>query len=360
MPASTGQNLYESGLVFGYDITDNKTSFLGKPTTNYISNPTEEMARGEFGQYRDLAPTFDTHGLVPYSLSMDIKANKPGGVYVYMQNGSSSRYGFVGSSINATMEYQRFYFDNITPYLATPSDTAATLATYTGYGSGVNPTVRNIQLEKGTYSTPFVNGTRSNTQSLVDLAGNSTINVSSVSFNSSGKITFDGTDDSLVISNVPQLKNDRTSLEFVIKYNATPNGDIIQFGVGSGSYAQYYYRAYSGYSYWNWYSANSLGYSEIAIPNGVFGTGSYKHVVMTGDSYGQLKFYVNGVQQGGSTWTRYSTPASWTPASLTVGGFTWDGYSNSDIPYLKIYNRVLLDSEITSHFNQVKTKFSIQ
>jgi hypothetical protein len=80
---------------------------------------------------------------------------------------------------------------------------------------------------------------------------------------------------------------------------------------------------------------------------------------MTGDAYGNAKFFVNGVQQGGVNYTRATTPATWTPANLTVGGFSWDGYSNSEIPYVKIYNRVLLDSEITSHFNQVKTKFNI-
>lgn len=360
MPIVLGPNLNETGLVYAYDTTDRKNSFKGQPTINYISNPTEEMARGEFGQYRDLAPTFDSQGLVPYSLSMDIKVNKPGGVYVYMQNGSSSRYGFVGASVYATMEYQRFYFDNITPVLSTPSDTAAMLATYTVYGSGVFPTVRNIQLEKGTYSTPFVDGTRSATQSLLDLANGITTDVSAVSFNSSGNMLFDGTNDSLVISNSALLKNNRTSIEFIIKFNGTPFGDIIQFGVGSGDYAQYYYRAYSGYSYWVWYPASSIGYSEIAIPNGVFGTGNYKHVVMTGDAYGNAKFFVNGVQQSGATYTRATTPSTWTPANLTVGGFSWDGYSNSEIPYVKIYNRVLLDSEITSHFNQVKTKFNIQ
>ena len=38
----------------------------------------------------------------------------------------------------------------------TPTDERAMLAMYTGYGSGINPTVKNIQLELGAYATPFV------------------------------------------------------------------------------------------------------------------------------------------------------------------------------------------------------------
>jgi hypothetical protein len=160
MSSSAGPTISLTGLVLDFDTANTQKSWLGKPTTNYIFNPTEEMARGEFGQYRDLAPAFNTYGLVPYSLSMDIKANKPGSILVYMQNGSSTKYGFVSNNVNVTTDYQRFYFNNITPSISNAGDTAATLATYTGYGSGINPTVKNIQLELGSFATPFVNGSR--------------------------------------------------------------------------------------------------------------------------------------------------------------------------------------------------------
>ena len=83
MPTSSGPNQTgEENLVFAYDTGDLNNSYIGEPTVNFISNPTEVMPRGEFGQYRDLAPVFDSNGLTPYSLSMDIKVNKPGAVLV--------------------------------------------------------------------------------------------------------------------------------------------------------------------------------------------------------------------------------------------------------------------------------------
>jgi hypothetical protein len=94
---------------------------------------------------------------------MEIKGNIAGTCHVYMQNGSYTKYSFVSQSVTLTTEYQRFTFSNLTPagptaaWLAnTPTDERAMLAMYTGYGSGRNPTVKNIQIELGAYATPFV------------------------------------------------------------------------------------------------------------------------------------------------------------------------------------------------------------
>ena len=163
----------DSDIVLCMDAHD-AGSYPGEPTTNYISSVTgwpgsagvgyaTPFTLGEFGQLRNLAPIFEAYGLVPYTLSMDVKTNIPGGVYVYMQNGSYTKYSFIAESITCTTEYQRFTFSNRTPagptsaWLAnTPTDDRAMLAMYTGYGTGINPTIKNIQLELGAYETPFV------------------------------------------------------------------------------------------------------------------------------------------------------------------------------------------------------------
>ena len=163
----------DSDIVLCMDAHD-AGSYPGEPTTNYISSVTgwpgsagvgyaTPFTLGEFGQLRNLAPIFEAYGLVPYTLSMDVKTNIPGVVYVYMQNGSYTKYSFIAENITCTTEYQRFTFSNRTPagptsaWLAnTPTDDRAMLAMYTGYGTGINPTIKNIQLELGAYETPFV------------------------------------------------------------------------------------------------------------------------------------------------------------------------------------------------------------
>ena len=140
------------------------TNVTATSSPNLLSNPTAEVngTTSEFVQYADLAPIFDRYGTnVTYSLSLDLKASKAGGVYVYMQNGSSTKYSFVGQSVSVTTTYQRFTFNGLTAAISNPSDTLAILAFYAGYGSGVIPSIKNVQVEIGPVATAFNSGTAS-------------------------------------------------------------------------------------------------------------------------------------------------------------------------------------------------------
>jgi hypothetical protein len=349
-----------TGLVFAYDLANVQRSYLGKPTVNFISNPTEEMARGEFGQYRDLAPTFNSNGLVPHSLSMDIKANKPGGVYVYMQNGSTTRHGFVGASVNATTEYQRFYFENITPTLNDANVAASTLATYTGYGSGVNPTVKNIQLELGTYSTRFVDGTRSVTQGLKDLTGNSTIDLTNVSFDANAQMTFDGTNDLITLADAAHLKfsNGSFTVEQVLNINSI-SGKQRTFSKGSSGWTR------------GWHAAARPTQWEFELSDGVSTPGNgflintattvgTNHVVWVIESAATAKLYVNGVQVGSTQTITESVDFATTTSTVGIGAFESGGeYFNGRIPYTRLYARALPASEIQQNFNAIKGRYGL-
>ena len=219
--------------------------------------------------------------------------------------------------------------------------------------------IADLQVEVKDHATPFTLTSRSNTTALLDMTGTCSIDVSNASFNTSGRPYFDGTNDSIIVTNNAVLKNNITSIEFIVKYNGTPNGDIIQMGVGSGSYAQYYYRAYSGNSYWNFFPTGTSAYGSITIPNSAFTIGQYYHVVLVGRSDSSVSFYINTVAQSGAAVSATSAVGSWTPANLTIGGYTWDGYSNSEIPVVKIYNKELSASEIKQHYYSYKTRFGI-
>jgi hypothetical protein len=351
MSTSSGPNVSANGLAFAYDMNNTQKSWLGKPTVNYITNPTEEMARGEFGQYRDLAPAFNTYGLVPYSLSMDIKVNKPGSVLVYMQNGSATKYGFVSQSINATTEYQRFYFNNITPSVSTTSETAATLATYTGYGSGVTPTVKNIQLELGSFATPFVNGTRSNTQAMKDLTNSNTITATSLTYATDGTFSFNG------LGNYISLP---TTLGYTTIFSAF--AWIKTTGVPRGGYHIIF-------------GSSSL---EISIPttgeirtgvntsNGRFvsnhGTGltngAWHYVGFTFDGTTKTS-YIDGISVGTMSVTGTLT-YSMSDRSMGVFGQGDGTYGmNGIINGAHIYNRALTAAEVQSNFAAYRGRYGI-
>jgi hypothetical protein len=334
------------GLVFYYDIANTKKSFKGNPTVNYISNPTEEMARGEFGQYRDLAPTFNTYGLVPYSLSMDIKTNKNGSVLVYMQNGSYTKYGFVGSSVNATTDYQRFYFNNLTPTISTPTETAATLATYTGYGSGVTPTVKNIQLELGSFATPFIDGTRSNTQTILDLTGTNAVTATSLTYASDSTFSFNGSSNYIdVTSNLGVMPT--YTISFWAKRDAENRMPI---GWRGGPTFYWY-----GDNSWYYTHGGVAGEYYYAKPTSIpLGTWGHYCVVYNGVS---VSIYRQGIFQGSQNTTG---TADWTNG-MRIGfwaggaGYYWQG----KIDAVSMYNRALSVAEIQQNFNAHRGRYGL-
>jgi hypothetical protein len=374
-----------TGLVFAYDLANVNRSYLGEPTANLIDsvNFTTDYNTSWNAQENIIQTKNQINPLGDIDVTaIKIESNSNSDNYFgvrgikFASSGTNHTFSFWAKGNKAYNNfpinfgaYQVQVTVNITTewkYFTVQTGAGTTFIDHTlhfgGWGTWTDNTfdlfLWRPQLELKSHATPYVNGTRSVTQGLKDLTGKSTIDLTNVSFDANAQMTFDGTNDSLVVGNNAVLKNNNSSIEFLIKYLNTPNGDIIQFGVGSGTYAQYYYRAYSGYSYWNWYPVGT-GYGEIAIPNAALPLNKYHHIVMTGDDQGYVQFYINGTLQTGATRTANSQPANWTPADLTVGGFSWDGYSNSEISYLKIYNRVLPASEIQQNFNAIKGRYGL-
>ena len=403
MAGAAGPDTAEAGLVFAYDTGNTVTSYIGEPTTNIayavnnnLNSNSNWWVNGGNATFNDndtsipkpYVSNVNTSNLFIFSslvtgtgsnqqLGSSIITISPSTIYSF-----SIWYYFTGTSMQVYPYVRTAVNNNDLAYFAYNGDTnganwpknqwlllKATVTTqanengiymssYTGTSLNDKVYYFGYQVEQKAHCTPLALGTRSGTQGLLPLVNNLTIDISNVSFDSNAQIVFDGTNDSLVVGNNATLKNNNTSIEFVINYLNTPNGDIIQFGVGSGTYAQHYYRAYSGYSFWNWYPVGT-GYGEIAIPNGALPLNTYHHIVMTGNDQGYVQFYINGIAQTGATRTSNTQPSNWTPADLTVGGFSWDGYSSSVIPLVKIYNRVLTPAEVTQNFQANRYRFGI-
>jgi hypothetical protein len=116
----------------------------------------------EFVQYADLAPIFDKHGLVEYTLSFDLKSadiTNSDAISVYCQNGSGSKYyigdqAFGGHSVSVTTEYKR-YSITFTPSIQDETETQSILAFYGTYGTGNIPSVKNVKIELGNKATDW-------------------------------------------------------------------------------------------------------------------------------------------------------------------------------------------------------------
>ena len=128
---------------------------------NLMPNSDEEKkaVSHEFLQYVDLAPIFDRYGVDQvYSLSLDMRSadtSQQSSIMVYMQNGSSTKHGFIYRSVNVTTEYQRFKFEGLKPSINSLNEVNSWLSFYGTYNSGNMPHVKNVQLELGSVCTPY-------------------------------------------------------------------------------------------------------------------------------------------------------------------------------------------------------------
>lgn len=204
--------------------------------------------------------------------------------------------------------------------------------------------------------------TRSATQGLLPIVGNSTINLSNVSFNSAAQMTFDGTDDYVSVTLPSSLSV--YCLEMVwYNNNAIPNNDTviggpstyqtpIEFnGNGQGVHLGAWTGGFANEAIHIW---GPLG----ATANQVYAAVGYHHVVFNwnGTTY---DIWVDGV----NTPTQYlsgNNPATLITANSIKLGDDVNGYTfNGQIPITKIYNRALSASEVRQNYNKYKTRFNL-
>lgn len=219
----------------------------------------------------------------------------------------------------------------------------------------------NIQVERNSHPTPFVAGTRSATGGLLDTAGSSTLNLSNVSFDSTGQPIFDGTNDYISVSLSAALSV--YCLEMVwYNNNAIPNNDSaiggpttyqtpIEFnGNGTGVHLGAWTGGLTNEAIHIWNSG--------ATSNRVYAAVGYHHVVFNwnGTTY---DIWVDGV----NSTTYYLSGSNYatliTASSIKLGNDVNNYAFNGIIPVTKIYNRALTASEISQNFNSYKKRFNL-
>lgn len=343
------QDSYYPNRNIVYDISGNgRNGRFGFPTINLLPNPTQQFNGGEFTQYYDLRPIFEANGLLPYSLSFDARADVPGYILWYMQNGSYTKYSFVSTdSLGITSTWTRYKIENVTPAGPTspwlqnsPSDNRAMLASSTIYGSGRNPQVKNMQLELGTYSTAFVDGQRNNP--LVWSSSNG------------GSLTFNGLNDHINCGSLNLQQN--FTLEIWAKMTNDTSFGI--FGQGPAAVNQGLHILYESSSRGMIFGmyGNDNDYGNNYRPS----TNIWYHWVYTyNHSTFAKQFYANSVLQ--------------TPAASVQNQYTGSGQFNigsiysipvyasatGNIAVARVYNKVLSQEEITQNFNAQRSRFGI-
>jgi hypothetical protein len=201
---------------------------------------------------------------------------------------------------------------------------------------------------------------------LKDLTGNSTINLTNVSFNGNGEVVFDGTNDYINVpyNSTQNLTNQGTVSVWIYPFSTTQGsyaGLVAQCTGGSVNTQAYQL---------SWRQISGALYGAICNGSGtyneIYGTlptvaNTWYNIVFTWNG-SQLNMYNNGTLIGTTTQTINNQVLT---TDLTIGGYTYKGaggsgeYFNGKIANVEIYDRGLTTSEVLTNYNALKTRFGI-
>jgi hypothetical protein len=197
--------------------------------------------------------------------------------------------------------------------------------------------------------------TRATSQSLLDLTGNASITLTNVSYSTTGELVFDGTDDTISVNSYPAIElADNVSIEYVyMRLSTDPVLDVIANKYHSTGWELF---CQTGNTFalagrngdGTYYSTSNAAYT---IQNN-----QYYHLVAIKEGT-SWRLYVNGELYASLT---TGTTGTWSNTGiLQIGGEGNGYYPNMKLPVLKIYNKVLTNTEISNNYKHYKTRFNI-
>jgi hypothetical protein len=381
-----------NSLVFAYDTSDTVNSYKGEPTENTLDGGANRAdgitgvfyhgnhAGADSGQYVNeyysskrphvlkLKTTNATgYGMInqrmtsaavvgaTYTYSFDYKQIQYGGTFVPPLNIYGDGYKVPDSG--------NYYANLVTRIIDLDDGWKRFEATYDATYAGRN-TFRtnmhtgdttnfeilfdNFQIEQKSHATPFVNGTRSDTEGLKDLTGNTSIDLSNVSFNSNGEIDFDGTSDYIETSVITTDTPNITSISWVYLEDWYNPNSTIGLSVDSGT-------ANGGFRVYN--TSSNLGvWMRRSDGNGVSSiSGNFRvpkkqwvQVAFVNDN-GAGKIYINDHVAVSGTFTLPGNVNGPAWVSRYSGG---NYYLNGKVDNVLLFNKALTEAEIISNFKR--------
>ena len=391
-----------SGSVFAYDVADTRNSYIGKPgynitgppaawignnntpnfqttigttTANIPSIGTREVSFVDIWntgasnccpslfRYGDWGISTGVTGNTLYTYSIIYKTNSgythPNFMYRYEYNGGSyiTEVGVFDTAKRIDLGDGWYQAYN------TFTTNASTNVLYLGmwyYQYNVYDTVYlyKASLTQGNHVFPpeqFISPstTRSATQGLLPIVGNSTLNLSNVSFDTNAQMTFDGTDDrfNTGIGNI----GNNTSFAAVIN----SSGNATTYNMYMGQLLPYMGALTGNRIIFSDY-INSIQ-QTINTSVGTIITGQNHYVVCTREYDGTNttnKVYIDGKLSTSGT---FSGAPTYYGDTIHIG----DGQTSAWYPFygkinvVQIYNRTLSSSEVQQNYNKYKSRFNL-
>ena len=390
----TGPHLIKDNLIFGYDtgygVADNNTStrfYPGEPTVNSLANTAVGSSGITFGSdsggtylqtnsgttgYNYIKiPNITVTSNETYTWSFELKSTETitqsGNKYYFDTNEFSNEFSTSNdqsrvsssqvrpSSLPAN-EWVKFALTVTMKPNLTGAYSYDFLNFIKPHFTSKKIYYRNMQFEHNkSHHTPFVAGTRSSTQSLIDLKRSRDIDVSNVSFSSTGQPEFDGTDDYIQIPDPNVSSSSGFSIEMIIKpTNASSSPMIIT--PNSGGIDHFVRLGSNGRLYMRMIVAADSSVQDFTTTTLLSST-DYHYVVFTFKQSEGGKAYYNGSQESAASanFTALDWSSVWKIGQRGNNTFFFDG----ELPILKVHNGVLTADQVKQNYNAYKNRFDI-
>ena len=394
MAGSVGPDTSQNSLVFAYDTGNIDTCFYGEPTTNVAFSANPNLNSNSNWWINSGNATFsddDTTIAKPSILNVNtgpIKifsaqttgvGNQQIGSAIIGINSStiysfSIWYYFTGTTMqippyvraavnNNDLAY--FAYNGDTNYLNWPrnqwillkatvttqsNETGIYMSSYIGDTLGEKVYYFGYQVEQKAHCTPLVLGTRSGTQGMVPLISPASIDIDTVSFDSSANVIYDGTNDYIDLNRTAAQLGiyDASYTAECFCYPTVLSSDRTMFGTDQTVFRQGLHLTFRGNVIYMGHYSSDYSAGTVTINN-------WYHIVFRYNAAtSTASIFKNGVLQGSGTIGSFiGTTTIFTGREFGAGNFA--GY----IPIAKIYNRALTDLEVAQNFQASRYRFGI-
>ena len=395
MAVGTGYSKVSSnGLVFAYDTGDTRNSYTGRPTTNISAGIGMSTYNNVPGSVSSTLTGTGTYYRGAEIIRQDLTALDGSGAG-WLSGGSNPGIGVVtggGGGTGGRYTGHSIFFKPTFPVTGCPVYThysniggwqsscnfedmgdgwfRAYVLWYAGSTASdgkywaINPLSTSIGQRitvywagpfkedlNSTSISQFINGTRSSSQSVINLTGTSTVTVNNNPFTNPAinpQLNFDGGDD--FVSSNQNIVHGTSEFSYfsVVKLQGKPSlGTIFENGSWTSCLLIRYetdgITIYSMGSYWGKFSFNPP-----------LDTWYHLGFVRRGNT---IFFYVNGVNTASISFTANISPS----ANLFIGTsqHATSQCFNGSINVASVYTRGLTDGEVRDHYSHYKTRFNL-
>jgi hypothetical protein len=383
-----------TGLVLVYDMINTGRSWKGAPVTNLVPNPYANWNGSSFV----LSYNYDGSGGAAYTYVTNVP-NPIGSpaVMQYTTGTTGYKYWAIASTIATTGTHTFSYYARLVSgptassnlnnaqlwrsngvdqavtgnwnptyttewvrYSTTGPCTAGTTLDYFPIHSGSltgGYTIQycGFQLELGTYATPFVNGTRSTTQALLDPTGQNTITATSLTYPSDGSFSFNGSTNRITCPSTSALDFAGSQQYTVMAWIYPLLGGGTWHGIVSkGESQQYAFTVNSPGAYIH-YETNQGGVAALNSSAGSITQNAWQYVGIRFDGTNKT-IWKNGEIIATQAAAVNSTSNT---EQLRIGEGNANELFNGSITQVAIYNRALSNNEVMQNFNALRGRYGV-